>query len=70
MATLILTNNFHHTEITLHSKEGRLSKEQVKRARRVLCGIETCTCGGLAGERGPNPQLEFHQDGSARVMEE
>jgi len=31
---------------------GTLSRRQVHRAWRALCGIEDCACGGYAGERG------------------
>lgn len=49
-----LRNDFHNSEVTLRAVAGQeLSLSQVLRARRILCGIEGCTCGGNLGERGP-----------------
>ena len=44
------TNNFHNTEVTVHSKRQNtahhsLSKGQVRKIRKALCGIKGCTCG-------------------------
>jgi hypothetical protein len=52
-----IRNEFHDTEVTLVARsvyKGRwyLTRSQVNRARRVLCGIDGCTCGGLLGQRG------------------
>jgi hypothetical protein len=55
-----LTNDFHNTEVILNAKvlnhgthlETTLSKYQMRKARRELCGIEGCTCGFAAGTRG------------------
>jgi hypothetical protein len=54
MIKLRLVNNFHNTETTIHVPEsGKLTATQVRRARRALCGVTGCTCGGELGERGP-----------------
>jgi hypothetical protein len=54
MIKLTLVNNFHNTETTIHVPEsGKLTATQVRRARRALCGVHGCTCGGELGERGP-----------------
>lgn len=51
--TITLKNDFHNTRISLkRSTAHRLSPSQVARARRVLCGIDGCTCGEFAGQRG------------------
>ncbi len=56
-----LTNNFHHTEVTIapvEIKEGRFAgyhkvmRATMMRARRELCGMTDCQCGGQFGERG------------------
>ena len=56
-----LTNNFHRTEVTIapvEIKEGRftgyhkVSRATMLRARRELCGMTDCQCGGQFGERG------------------
>jgi hypothetical protein len=50
--TITLTNDFHNSAISLRSTTHRLSAGQVAKARRALCGIDGCTCGGIAGTRG------------------
>jgi hypothetical protein len=53
MNTITLRNDFHNSEVTLRAVAGQeLSLLQVLRARRILCGIKGCTCGGNLGERG------------------
>jgi hypothetical protein len=56
--TLTIKNDFHNTEVKVrakrrihHDDEVMLSPSQVKRIRRVLCGMH-CTCGGFLSERG------------------
>lgn len=50
---ITLTNNYHDTTVRLHANIGdTLTVNQVKRARRVLCGLSGCSCGGNLGERG------------------
>lgn len=49
---ITLTNCIHNTQVTLKTKTGWLSKAQLDKAWKYLCGIESCTCGGYAGERG------------------
>jgi len=73
-----LTNDFHHTSIRLRDRAGRLSPCQVRKAWQALCGIVDCTCGGVAGTRGPQyldttpvsgrVWLEPHQDGSVTLV--
>ena len=69
---ITLSNEFHNTKIEMVAQlDGQgnvwLSKGQVVKARRALCGIEGCTCGDAAGCR---PQMvEDQQDGSARLLE-
>lgn len=51
--TITLTNDFHHSSISLkRSTAHPLSAREVARARRALCGINGCTCAGVAGTRG------------------
>ena len=49
---ITLINDFHSTAANVRTADGWLSKGQVKRIRRTLCGIDGCTCGGELGERG------------------
>lgn len=70
---LTLTNDFHHTEVRLRVTGNQLSPNQVRRARRILCGISDCSCGGVAGERGPQFRgaervyMQAAADGSAFI---
>ncbi len=59
--TYTLQNDFHHTEVRvrttglqhIHGEVTlRLSRNQIKRAKRELCGIDDCTCSGEVGTRG------------------
>ena len=62
MKSYTLSNDFHHTAITLRC-EGlihrpgevtiRPSVRQIARAKRALCPRTDCTCSGDAGTRGP-----------------
>ncbi len=53
MKSITLTNDFHNTSVVLRPDgEERLTVGQVQRARRTLCGIAGCTCGGSLGVRG------------------
>jgi len=50
---ITITNSFHNSSVRLDlPDDGILSTRQVRRARRELCGIPTCVCGGNLGERG------------------
>ena len=52
-AAIVLTNDFHDSAVTIRATLGQyLSKSQIQRARRTLCGNAGCTCGGNLGERG------------------
>jgi len=58
---VVLVNDFHSTKATVRTQvlwhgvhcEITLTASQMKRARRILCGIKGCTCGGPGGIRGP-----------------
>jgi hypothetical protein len=69
--TLTLTNDFHNTSVSLRVEltgfYAYLSPAQARRARRALCGVAGCTCGGTLGERG-SAQLNG-QRCSAAVLE-
>lgn len=55
---ITIRNDFHHTETTVRvpCATRRLTRRQVQRVRRTLCGIADCRCGGVLGERGPQEQ--------------
>lgn len=78
-----LVNNFHNTRVTVMAtsrvfdsdNDGYLTccyipKQQVKKAKKALCGISCCQCSGDLGIRGvqTNGVYIFHsemqQDGS------
>jgi hypothetical protein len=55
MKKITLTNDFHNTSVTLIVKDHNpgdaveISSSQYYRARRALCGMETCGCGDTRG---------------------
>ena len=56
---MIIRNDFHNTEVQINLRgTRRLSKYQVKRAWKALCGIQMCECSGPAGERPAHQWLE------------
>jgi hypothetical protein len=58
---ITLKNDFHDSEtIIRRPASGKLSDRQVKRSKKILCGVSGCTCSGPGGERGT-------QDHSAAV---
>lgn len=43
---ITLKNNFHNTEVQVRTTEGKvLTKNQLRRIEKTLCGISECTCG-------------------------
>ena len=58
MKKICLTNDFHNTEVSLMARRTprpelyEITAAQVEKARQTLCGIDGCSCGGFAGERG------------------
>jgi len=62
---ITLKNNFHGTSVNLRPRNGRLSPAQMRRARRELCGLSDCQCGGI---RGPQEfEIDREPDGGATV---
>ncbi len=60
---ITLKNEFHNTECRLRAAYGKpLSPTQIRRARRALCGVSGCVCGGNLGERGENPEIDAGMD--------
>lgn len=62
MQLVTITNDFHNSSVTLRcdvlshiygEATIRPSREQIKRAKRELCGIAGCECSGADGHRGP-----------------
>ncbi len=65
---ITIRNNFHNTEVRLKANIGdELTWSQIMRARRELCGIKGCTCGGPVGERGPQDGFYLEQIDYDRV---
>ena len=62
---ITLKNNFHGTSVNLRPRNGRLSPAQMRRARRELCGLSDCQCGGIRGSQ--EYEVEQEPGGGARV---
>ena len=51
-----ITNDFHGRTVTLRVIPAKpLTRNQVLRAKRELCGIKECRCSDEVGARGPQP---------------
>jgi len=64
---LVLKNDFHNSEAVFRVRHFgeievddiiELSAGQVKKAQRLLCGIESCVCSGEIGIRGRWHELD------------
>ncbi len=72
---ITIRNDFHHTScgIRLRSDQYdvggdvRLTRSQVARCKRILCGIAGCTCGGNLGERPALDAVPDYQTGGATL---
>ena len=65
---ITIRNDFHNTEVRIRANIGEeLTWSQIMRARRKLCGIAGCTCGGPCGERGPQDGFYLEQIAYDRV---
>jgi hypothetical protein len=52
-----LTNDFHRTSVRIRSRaDGTISVATARIVRAWLCGMSDCTCGGMLGQRGRQPQ--------------
>ena len=53
MLNITLRNDFHNTEATVRVKSlpATLTRDQYARVMRKLCGMPTCTCGGIRGRQ-------------------
>ena len=69
---ITIRNSFHNSSVDLNIKGNYITQGQVKRARKVLCGIKGCLCGdGFLSQRGPQdmPHVVFlpQQDGGCII---
>ena len=65
MTKVTLVNDFHNTSTTVQPTNNRLSERQIKRVRRVLCGITGCSCAfDDAGQRGSELKWVVELDGA------
>ena len=71
MATYVIRNDFHGTKASVRvGADGKLSKGQVRRVRKALCGIDGCMCGGNLSQRGrQNVSIEIIGDGDLVLSE-
>jgi len=50
---ITIRNDYHNTAARIRATVGdTLTASQITHCRRVLCGIDGCTCGGALSERG------------------
>jgi len=63
---ITFSNDFHNTTVRVRPKDGRISVSQARRAWRELCGIRSCTCGGIRGRQAVD--YEEQADGSLIIL--
>lgn len=65
---ITIRNDFHNTSVTIRAAIGEeLTESQIKRARRALCPVGGCTCGGPVGNRGNQDGFHVEQIDYNRV---
>ena len=64
MKTITLRNDFHKTECNVRLKENQttLTKNQIQRAMKKLCGVSGCQCGGIRGKQDFNWEYSLYTD--------
>lgn len=64
------TNDFHNTSTSANVPDNSiLTVSQVRRIRKSLCGIPSCTCGGNLSERGKQRfEIEPNYDGTVKIV--
>jgi hypothetical protein len=61
MTKITVTNDFHNTSINLQVKGDTLTRSQMRRVNRELCGMSDCCCGDIVGEDNRDyEQVEMH----------
>jgi len=65
---LTLKNDFHNSSATVRVTDGFISARGWERARKLLCGIRDCKCGGIRGENGGR-RFQHYPDGRIEVTE-
>lgn len=63
MKKVTFTNDFHRTESTCNLRDGQtvLTRNQMRRLNKNLCGMPDCNCGVVRG-RQDNPDFEYTLD--------
>ncbi len=46
-----LTNDFHNTSCIVIPKKGKLTRRQIRKAWKTLCGMKNCCCSNGIGVR-------------------
>jgi hypothetical protein len=49
MTKITFKNDYHSTEINLHVKGDTLTRSQMRRVNKELCGMSDCCCGDIRG---------------------
>ncbi len=61
---VLLSNDYHDTQCVVSpDSSGYININQMRRAKKILCGIPGCTCSGNLGTRGPQDvEIEIDYD--------
>ncbi len=66
---ITIKNSFHNSQINLNVQIGDyLTNSQIKRSKRILCGVHGCTCSGIAGDRGTQDGFYIEQTDINKVQ--
>jgi len=45
-------NDFHNSTAKVIATDGIISARSIRNAKKELCGVKNCTCGGIRGNSG------------------
>jgi hypothetical protein len=66
MKQITFLNDFHYTDVTINIKGDTLTPSQIKRIKRILCGIKGCTCGTIRGPQLSNDAVDIWEDSQCK----
>jgi len=64
ITTITLKNDFHRTAVNVQLRGGQtiLTKSQMRRVNRTLCGVTDCKCGGIRGPQKTKYEATYVRD--------
>jgi hypothetical protein len=59
MTKITLRNDFHNTEVNVVLKGDTLTRNQMYRVKKALCGRDNCACGPIRGPQGFEYEYDY-----------